>query len=320
VDALKTIPVTTAAVLGATGPTGIHLVATLRRKGAGIRVISRNRSHLERRFPDSAVEKRQVDAAAGGAELAAALAGCDVVFDCIGMAPDAMPLHPVAARHLAAALRETKCRCVKVTSFWSYLPTASLPLNEMHPRTGGPPWVRWRREAEDILHEAGAAVVHLPDFYGPEVRFSVLQQPLAEALGGRTMNWIGAVDTPHEYAFVPDAMEIAAHLATCEAAYGAHWIVPGAGPVTGRQIADIVTRTLQRRVKMRGAGMVLLRVAGMFNRELRGFLQVAPDYLRPITYDASRLRRLIGERPITPYDEGIRRTISWLQEQGRGRT
>jgi hypothetical protein len=42
-------------------------------------------------------------------------------------------------------------------------------MNESHPRSGGPPWVRYRREAEDILCEAGAAILHLPDFYGPHV-------------------------------------------------------------------------------------------------------------------------------------------------------
>ena len=83
-------------------------------------------------------------------------------------------------------------------------------MNESHPRRGGPPWVRYRREAEDVLCEAGAAILHLPDFYGPHVRVSTLQNALNEAASGKTINWLGSADTQREYIYVPDAMRIAA--------------------------------------------------------------------------------------------------------------
>ena len=83
-------------------------------------------------------------------------------------------------------------------------------MNESHPRSGGPPWVRYRREAEDVLCEAGAAILHLPDFYGPYVHVSTLQNALNEAASGKTVNWLGSADTQREYIYVPDAMRIAA--------------------------------------------------------------------------------------------------------------
>ena len=51
--------------------------------------------------------------------------------------------------------------------------------------------MRMRREAEDILQGAGAAVLNLPDFYGPEVHASILQRALEEAAAGKAVNWIG---------------------------------------------------------------------------------------------------------------------------------
>ena len=126
------------------------------------------------------------------------------------------------------------------------------------------------------------------------------------------MNWIGAADTPHEFVFVPDAMAAVARLATFEAAYGEHWIVGGAGGITGRQVAEIAGRALGRRVGLRAAGPLLLRIVSLFKPELRGFMQMVPDYVKPITYDGSRLRGLIGETAVTPYEEGIRETLRSL--------
>ncbi len=312
---MSTISLQRAAIVGATGPTGWHLAAALRKTGVAVRVISRSRDHLLQRFPDTAVEKATADVVQGGADLSATLAGCDVVFDCIGLPPDRMDQHPIAARHLVASLRETGGRCVKVASFWSFLPAVRLPLTESHPRSGGPLWSRWRREAEDILRDAGAAIVNLPDFYGPQVHTSVLQQPLREAVEGATMNWIGGLDTPHEFALVPDAMTAVARLATAPGAYGHNWIFPGAGAITGREVAAIARHVLERNVKIRAAGPLLLRFAGLFNAGLRSFMPMVPDYVKPITYDATHLIDLIGVTPTTPYDTGIAQTLQWLKEQ-----
>ena len=52
--------------------------------------------------------------------------------------------------------------------------------------------------------------MHLPDFYGPYVHVSTLQNALNEAASGKTVNWLGSADTQREYIYVPDAMRIAA--------------------------------------------------------------------------------------------------------------
>ena len=123
------------------------------------------------------------------------------------------------------------------------------------------------------------------------------------------MNWIGAADSPREYIFVADAMAIAARLGTLDAAFGQDWILPGSGPLTGAQAAAIAGRHLGRPVKLRAAGVGMLRVVSLFNKELRGFMQVAPDYVKPIRYDAARLEGLIGKPQMTSYEAGIARTL-----------
>ena len=302
-----------AVILGATGPTGYHLAASLRRRGVRVRVCSRSRVNLERLFGSTGEELSPANAL-DERSLVSALEGFPLVYDCIGLPPDKMHEHPETARRLGKAADDAGARVIQVSSFWAYLPLQRSPLNEEHPREGGPDWVRYRREAEDILQDAGAAVLNVADFYGPRVHTATLQQPLEEALAGKPMNWLGAAETPREYAYVPDAMEIAARIADHGEAFGRRWIVPGAGPLTGERFARIVSQELGREVNLRAAGLWTLRLVSLFNSQLRAFMPMVPEYVKPIAYDASRLRALLGEVEITPYEAGVGETLRALRE------
>ena len=303
------------AIIGATGPTGFHLAAALRHDGHSVRAVARGRDKLARMFPDTNIEKQPADIT-DPAQTLTAIANCGLVYDCIGFPGDQMHLHPVTARNIAVALKQAKARCVQVSSYWAYYPQRRESMDESHPREGGPPWVRFRREAEDILYDAGAAILHLPDFYGPQVHASTLQNALLEAQQGKTVNWLGGIDVAREYIYVPDAMRIAAAVGTRAEAFGAHWCLPGSGPLTGRQFAELCSRHLGHQVKLRAAGMTMLRIVSLFNKELRGLLQVAPDYLKPVSYDARKLIGLIGPPTMTPYKTGIASTLQWLASTG----
>jgi len=300
-----------AVILGATGPTGYHLAAALRANGTPLRVVARDMDRLARIFPDAQIEKRADDLGAPDAALRT-VEGCDLVYDCLGFPGDQMHLHPVSARNIARAIERTGARCVQVSSYWAYYPQVHEIMNESHPRSGGPPWVRWRREAEDILLAAGAAILHLPDFYGPQVHVSTLQNALTEAAQGKTVNWIGRADTEREYIYVPDAMRIAVAVGGRAEAAGNHWCLPGCGRLTGNEVAAIAARHLGRKVKLRAAGLMLLRIVSLFNKDLRGMLQVAPNYMKTVRYDASKLERLLGRQAMTSYETGIAQTLQWI--------
>ncbi len=302
---------TKVAIIGATGPTGIHLAAELRKTTAVVRVVARRMDKLARLFPDETVDKWPADIRDADATLRA-IEGCDLVYDCIGLPGDQMYLHPVTARNIARALQHTKARSIQVSSYWAYYPQVRAEMDESHPRSGGPPWVRYRREAEDILCEAGAAILHLPDFYGPKVHVSTLQNALNEAASGKTVNWLGKTDVQREYIYVPDAARIAAAIGARAEAFGAHWCLPGSGPLSGGLAAEIAERQLGRPVKLRSAGMTTLRIVSLFKKDLRGLLQVAPNYMKPVRYDARKLQDLLGPPQMTSYEAGIGQTLAWV--------
>jgi nucleoside-diphosphate-sugar epimerase len=300
------------AVVGATGPTGRALASELARRKCAVRVVSRRADVLKAHFPAPEFEKKPGDAMEYDS-LAVALEGCDLVIDCIGLPGERMAEHPATARNIAQFVRRSGVRCMQVSSYWSFMPLKALPVSERHRREGGPPWACFRRETEDILRNAGGAIVHLPDFFGPHVHTSTLQLGIIDAVNGKPMSWIGPADVERDYIYVPDAMRVAAELLAREEAYGDDWVVPGSGPVSAIRLAGILTKLLKREVRVRAAPPSLLRILSLFKKDLRGLMQIVPEYVKPISFDGAKLTGLLGHTARTPYEDALRATIASIR-------
>src|SRR3954454_21647604 len=94
------------AILGATGPTGIHFANILRRQNMAVRVVSLGAANLQRAFGDPVFEKVAAGVHYDDGAIRA-VAGCRLVYDCLGLPADQMPLHPAAARTIAKAVGAT---------------------------------------------------------------------------------------------------------------------------------------------------------------------------------------------------------------------
>ena len=55
-----------------------------------------------------------------------------------------------------------------------------------------------------------------------------------------------------------------------------------------------------------------MRLVSLLSKDLRGFRQLVPDYVKPIAYDAGRLEGLIGKPEMTSYAIGIGRTLDTM--------
>ena len=306
------------AIIGATGPAGLHLARILNRDGLAARLVARRAPALDAVGRITGGEWRTGDARDVNS-LLAAIDGCDWLVDCIGLPAEQMHEHPLTARSIAEVMRRRQVPALQVSSYWSYLPAIRLPIDETHPRSGGSRPVQLRREAEDILLDAGATVAQLPDFFGPHVHASSLQQALAAAAAGKAMPWLGGPDVAREYVYLPDAMRSVARLLGRADIAGERFIVPGSGPLSGREAAAIIGRHLQRPVKLRTAGTKLLRLMSLVIADLRSFLPMVPYYVAPIAFDGAKLERLIGPVMRTEYDAALAQTIDWLRQQRASR-
>jgi nucleoside-diphosphate-sugar epimerase len=297
------------AVIGSTGPTGIHLVRELARRGRGVVAVSRRPEKLKELFArEQGVETAAADALDEGA-VTAVVKGCDLVVDCVGLPAERMADHPKTARVIAGAARQAGARCLQVSSYWSFFPNQADVVSEAHPRQGGHEWFRMRRDAEDVMLSTGAAVVHIPDFFGPHVHTSSVQAALEEAASGGPVHCLGRSDTPREAAYVPDAMRIVADLAERDEAYGTDWGLPGSGPLSADRLAEIASKHLGRPVKVSAAPGWLVKILGLISPKMRAIRPIVPHYVRAVRYDTSKLRGLLGEVPTTPFEQAIPATL-----------
>jgi nucleoside-diphosphate-sugar epimerase len=300
------------AVIGSTGPTGIHLVRELARRGRSVVAVSRRLEKLEELFAgEPGVETAAADALDSDA-IAAVAKGRDLVVDCVGLPPERMTDHPKTARVVSGAARQAGARCLQVSSYWSFFPNRGEVVNEEHPRQGGHEWFRLRREAEDVMLAAGAAVAHLPDFFGPHVHTSSVQSALEEAASGGPVHCLGRSSTPREAAYVPDAMRIVTDLAERDEAYGTDWALPGSGPLSADRLAGIASEHLGRPIKVSAAPGWLLKILGLVSPTIRAIQPIVPHYVRPVRYDTSKLRGLLGEVETTPFEQAIPATLDWI--------
>lgn len=302
-----------AAIVGATGPAGRHLAKELRARGISVRVVSRSIERLADAFPGDDVERSSADALDSEA-LRRAIAGCELVVDCIGTTAERMDDHRATARNLADAVRASGAYCLHVSSFWAYMPIQYLPLDEDHPRSGGNAFIQARRDAEDRLQDAGAAVIHLPDFYGPLVATSTVQQALANAAAGKSINWIGGPEVARDCIYLPDGMRLAAELALRREAYAERWIFRGDGPISAPDIVATVEAHLGRRVRLRCASPAMLKIVALFVPSLREFMPMVPHYAKPIRFNADKLTALLGPLELTPHRDAIPATLDWLRD------
>jgi nucleoside-diphosphate-sugar epimerase len=301
-------------ILGATGPAGSHLAAALNRRSIHYRASLRNPQHGEKSFVVAG--DPPVDADAMDSEsLARAIKGYRVVYDCHVFPNGDQAKYPLRARNLAVAAAKTGAKIVHVSNYWSFLPSTYLPLDEEHPREGGSEWMKYRREGEDVLLAGGACVVHLPELYGPLVHVGPLQRAIEGACEEGVAPWIGCPAVERSYAYAADAMEAVVRLSYNAEAFGRRWLVGGNGQLSINQLAEIVGAKLGRKVRVAAVGQLELRLRSIFGGKFRDALRMGPDYYEPITFNNRRLGSLIGQVPTCTHEQGLTRTLEWLERR-----
>ncbi len=208
-----------------------------------------------------------------------------------------------------------------VSSVYSYGAPRTERVAESHPREPRARKGKLRKEQEDIALAADgqgglrSLVLRLPDFYGPYAEIGLADQIFQGALTGKSANWIGPADLPHEFVFTPDAGEVIADLIVRDDVFGDAWNLGGPGTITGRQFITEAYRIAGFRPKFRTAGPFLLRIGGIFNPLLRELSEMYYLSTTPVILDDTKLQGRLGTLRKTPYEQGIRQTIEWYRSR-----
>jgi nucleoside-diphosphate-sugar epimerase len=313
------------AIFGAAGTIGRICGRELANRGLAYTAVGRDRERLLQAHPNgSAIVTADL------AEESQAREACrhaDTVVYAVGVDYSRFALHPKLMRITCeAAAAEGVSRLIVVSSVYSYGAPQSERVSETHPRQPHTRKGRFRMEQEDIALQADSGdgtgrglrtlVFHLPDFYGPHARLSFAHVLFEAALAGKTANWIGPLDLPHEFIYAPDAAAPILDLAACSDVWGQRWNLGGAGVISGRRFLEaIYTAAGATKPKYRTAGSLVLGAMALFSPFMREVKEMYYLWDKPLILDDSKLRQRLGGVSKTSYEEGIRRTVEWMRAE-----
>ena len=305
------------ALFGAAGAIGRSIASAFSREGQAYRVVGRSRESLQSTFgadPRAEIVTWNPDDAAS---VRAAADGIDPLVYLVGVNYWQFELHPkLIEKTIEGAVAAGVKHFVLIGTVYPYGRPQTPRVREDHPREPHTFKGRMRKAQEDVLmaaHAAGrikATVIRLPDFYGPGVDKSLLHEAFKAAATGTTANLIGPLDTPHEFVFVPDVGPVVARLAATPEAYGKIWHFAGAGVTSQREVVSEIEKQTGKKLKVRVAGKMVLRLIGLFNPLMREMVEMHYLFTEPVLMDDSALQKLIGPLHKTPYAEGVRLTLA----------
>ena len=301
------------ALFGAAGAIGRSIASTISAQGQQYRVVGRSEASLRKTFGSDPLAEIVTWNPDSPASVESAAHDVDTLIYLVGVNYTQFELHPELMRKtLAGAVRAGVKRILLIGTVYPYGVPQSTPVREDHPRQPHTFKGRMRKAQEDLLMQAHAegriqaAVLRLPDFYGPGVEASLLHGAIKAAAQGGRADMIGPLDRPHEFVFVPDVGPVVARLVDTPAAFGKIWHLAGAGVTTQKALVAEMERQTGRKLKIRVAGKTLLRFIGMFNPLMRELVEMHYLQTQPVIMDDSALQQLIGPIEKTSYAEGIR--------------
>jgi len=199
---------------------------------------------------------------------------------------------------------------------WVFGKPARLPITPDTPFNPPSTIARIKAQVDEILMDSGlpATVVHLPDFYGPNVVNPMMKPLFESALAGKGITFPAPVDVPHQFIYVDDAARALIAVAGQEGCYGRRYTVGGIEPVTVRRFAEMIYQTAGTGGKVRGMPFWLLRLLGLFSAEARAGAGMMHTFAWDVSMDGVAIQRDTGFVPQVGYADGIARTLAWFRQ------
>jgi len=302
-------------VTGATGAIGSAIVRQLAAEGKEVRAFVRDVEKFHRLLPDVPAGVLTGDAL-NPADVQRAVAGADVVFHCVNFPLTQYGRTLEAAQVLVEAALPHKPHVVFPGNTWVFGKPARLPITPDTPFNPPSTIARIKAQVDEILMGSGlpVTVVHLPDFYGPNVVNPVMKPLFESALAGKGITFPAPVDVPHQFIYVDDAARVLIAVAGQEGCYGRRYTVGGVEPVTVRRFAEMIYQTAGTEGRVRGMPFWLLRLLGLFSAEARAGAGMMHTFAWDVSMDGVALQRDTGFVPQVGYADGIARTLAWFRQ------
>lgn len=300
-------------VLGATGGIGRAIVLELARRGHDVTAASRSITTAGlpagvRALPTDVRDAAQARRATDGADVV-------VMAAQVPYSRWRTELVPLVDAALDAA-STAGARFVMVDNLYAY-GAPDTPISDATPEATTTRKGMLRRDLGRRLlsaHAEGRARVTIgrfSDYYGPDGTNTVLHQlAISRVVAGRAPRAYIAADQPHTFHYLPDAARGFATLVEQPDADGRSWILPASPAVTQRELLGQLTRIAGLPDRIGRVTPAMLRVAGLFNAQLREARELISQFARPYVTDATAFDQAFGPVELTPHVAALEATLA----------
>nr|WP_295974102.1 SDR family NAD(P)-dependent oxidoreductase [uncultured Bacillus sp.] len=307
-----------ALVLGATGGIGYALVRELVDRGVEVVAFSRRKERLDVLYQkeskvsifsgDALVEKDVIEAADG----------VDVIFHAVSFPyQEWREKHPLCMEIIIRAAEKQQAKIALVDNIYAYGIQSKIEVNEdtrkePHTKKG-----KIRLAMENRLKRSNSPylIVHMPDLYGPNAENTILHETLKNVVLNKSANFVGNTKVAREFIFTLDGAKAMVELASREDTYNQNWNIPSAHPITGEEIIEILRKEFGYKKSIRTVSKTMIQFIGIFQPFMREMVEMMYLTEDPVILSGKKYEAKIGSIPQTPYKEGIKKTLNWMNEK-----
>ena len=155
------------------------------------------------------------------------------------------------------------------------------------------------------------AIGRASDFFGP-YDSALTGYAIAPAVKGKTLNLMGRKDQLHSFTYIKDFGNLLAALGTNENVFGQVWFAPTNPAITQAEFVQLIENELGKPVKSILGGPMMMRLLGLFNKEIAETVEMMYEWTGPFVIDSSKAEKAFDLKP-TPFNQAMHETIEYLK-------
>lgn len=129
---------------------------------------------------------------------------------------------------------------------------------------------------------------------------------------GKMSIFIGNLQTPREYVYLPDAAKMIVNIADKDDSYGENWNIPGAGLISCKEIIRIARKVTGNQKVVIPLTKNVIRWMGLFDAFMREIVEIMYLTKEGFILSGDKYEKRIGTIPATPFQNGLEETLQSL--------
>lgn len=298
-------------ILGSSGQIGTELALSLNRQHTQrIRLVSRNPQKVN--DSDELFKANLLDAT----QTMAAVEGSSVAYLTVGLPMDTqlwVDQWPVMMRNVIAACEHHKTKLVFFDNTYMYPQTDAVQKEDTPFQPNGLKGKVRAEIAQQLLQamkqgKVEALICRAPEFYGPGLTQSITNATIINNLkAGKKARVFLRDDTLRTLIYTPDASRALALLGNTPDAFGQTWHLPCDDKrLTYKEFVLLAAQTFGVEANYSILKEWQLKLAGLFNAQIRDAAELLPRYKVDNLFDSSKFKRRFPEFEVTPIESGLR--------------